>query len=154
MTGSVTEDMMDLPDGTDLEAYRASEMVVRLSEAGPGTRVDLAVETIDGQKCLLRVDSGDLRWDDSLGEDGGAAGSLQVTARALPTWLRDLGGEGRKATHGLYVDSTGETADSVEMDEVDSGYPPVEMRTTDENDENPRQAAVGIIRAVKPARSR
>jgi len=85
-----------MTDETDPEASRASEMVVRLAEAGPGTRVDLAVETVEGEKRLLRVDSGGLRWDASLGEDGGAAGSLQVTAQAVPTWLRDLAPEGKE----------------------------------------------------------
>jgi len=141
-------------DETDPEACRASEKVVRLAEAGPGTRVDLVIETIEGEKRLPRVDNAGLRYEPALGEDGGAAGSLQMTAQWLPTWLQDLTAEGREATRGLYTDSTGETANGVDMDEVEAGYPPVEMRTTDEDGENPRPAAVGIIRAVQPARSR
>jgi len=143
-----------MSEETDPEASRASEMVVRLAEAGPGTRVDLVIETTDGEKQLPRVDNTGLRFDPSLGAAGGAAGSLQLAARHLPAWVHDLAPEGRAATRCLYVDSTGETADCVEMEERHAGYPPVEMRTTDEAGDNPRPAAVGIIRAVKPMRDR
>lgn len=128
-----------------VEAVAAS--LWRLSLAADGTRVDLAIETIDGREQTLRVETDGFDYDTHV---GGAAGGLNVSAEWLPTWLRDLPADEWGATHRLVADSTGETTD---FGALESEAPTVVMRS--ENDDGDvRVCPVGTIRAVEPINRR